>query len=58
MTKEELETKTENVISETKNAIETIYNALNRGQRKQIVKNESVKKLFDQYKVDYEEVEG
>lgn len=57
MTKEELETKTDSVIFETKNAIETIYNALNQGQRKQIVKNESVKKLFDQYKVDYEEGE-
>ena len=57
MTKEELETKTENVISETKNAIEIMYNALNQGQRKQIVKNEQVKKLFDQYKVDYDKGE-
>lgn len=55
MTKEELETKTENVISETKNAIETIYNALNRGQRKQIVKNEQVKILFDRYGILYEQ---
>lgn len=54
MTKEELETKTDSVIFETKNAIEIMYNALNQGQKKQIVKNESVKKLFDQYKVDYE----
>lgn len=55
MTKEELETKTDSVISETKNAIETIYNALNRGQRKQIVKNEQVKILFDRYGILYEQ---
>lgn len=55
MTKEELETKTDNVISETKNAIEIMYNALNQGQKKQIIKNEQVKKLFDQYKIAYKE---
>lgn len=55
MTKEELETKTDSVIFETKNAIETIYNALNQGQKKQIVKNEQVKILFDRYGILYEQ---
>lgn len=55
MTKEELETKTNNVINETKDALQTMYDALNRGQQKQIVKNEEVKALFDRYGVTYTE---
>lgn len=53
MTKEELETKTNNVINETRDALQTMYDALNRGQQKQIVKNEEVKALFDRYGVSY-----
>ena len=53
MTKEELETKTNNVINETRDALQTMYDALNRGQQKQIVKNEDVKVLFDRYGVSY-----
>lgn len=55
MTKEELETKTNNVINETRDALQTMYDALNRGQQKQIVKNEEVKALFDRYGVSYTE---
>ena len=55
MTKDELETKTNNVIEETKNALQTMYDALNRGQQKQIIKNEDVKALFDRYGVEYTE---
>lgn len=55
MNKYELEEKTNNVIEETKNALQTMYNALNRGQQKQIVKNEKVKALFDRYGVEYTE---
>jgi Fe2+ or Zn2+ uptake regulation protein len=39
---------------ETKNALQTVYDALNQGQRKKIVKDESVKALFDRYGVEYE----
>ena len=39
---------------ETKNALQTVYDTLNQGQRKKIVKDESVKKLFDRYGVIYE----
>lgn len=53
MTKEELETKTNNVINETRDALQTMYDALNRGQQKQIVKNEEVKALFDRYGITY-----
>lgn len=41
--------------NETKIALQTMYDALNHGQQKQIVKNESVKTLFDCYGVNYEE---
>ena len=39
--------------SETKNALQTMYDALNQGQRKKILKNEKVKALFDRYGVTY-----
>lgn len=55
MTKNELKIKTDNIINETKNALQTMYDALNRGQQKQIVKNEDVKALFDRYGVEYTE---
>lgn len=53
MKKSELETKTNQVINNTKNALQTMYNALNRGQQKQIIKNKEVKELFDRYRVEY-----
>lgn len=37
----------------TKSALQTVYDALNQGQRKQIVKDEAVKALFDLYGVEY-----
>ena len=40
--------------SETKNALQTVYDALNKGQQKKIVKDEAVKALFDRYGVVYE----
>lgn len=38
---------------ETKAALQVVYDALNQGQRKQIVKDEAVKALFDRYGVEY-----
>lgn len=37
----------------TKNALQTMYHAMNNGQQKQIVKDEKVKALFDLYGVEY-----
>lgn len=37
----------------TKEALQTMYDALNPGQQKKIVKNEKVKALFDRYGVEY-----
>ena len=46
-------------VAETKNegkvALQTVYEALNSGQKKKIVKDEKVKALFDLYGVDYTE---
>lgn len=40
--------------AETKIALQTVYDALNSGQQKKIVKDEAVKALFDRYGVVYE----
>lgn len=55
MTKTQLTTAVETAKAETKEALQTVYNALNQGQQKKIVKDEKVKKLFDLYGVDYTE---
>ena len=53
MKKEELKKAVETAKTETKNALQTVYDALNQGQQKKIVKNEAVKALFDLYGVEY-----
>ena len=53
MTKQELIAAVKAVKTETKNALQTMYNMLNQEQQKQIVKDESVKELFDRYGVNY-----
>ena len=55
MKKAELTAAVELAKTETKNALQTVYDSLNQGQQKKIVKDESVKKLFDLYGVEYEE---
>ena len=37
---------------EIKTALQTMYNALNQGQRQKILKNEKVKTLFERYGVE------
>ena len=41
------------VFEETKVALQTVYDALNQGQQKKILKDEGVKELFDRYGVEY-----
>ena len=53
MTREELMIAVETAKTNTKNALQVVYNALNAGQQKKIVKNEDVKALFDLYGVEY-----
>lgn len=53
MKKSELTAAVLTVKTETRNALQTMYDALNQGQQKQIVKNEAVRVLFDRYGVEY-----
>jgi hypothetical protein len=53
MTREDLMAAVEAAKAETKEALEIVYNALNNGQKKQLIKHEEVKILFDRYKVEY-----
>ena len=39
--------------TETREALQTLFDNINLGQRKQIVKREEIKKLFDRYGVEY-----
>lgn len=52
MTKEQLDKKVTEIKNETKLALETMYNALNQGQQKQIAKDENVLVLFERYGVE------
>ena len=53
MKRQDLFDKVAAVKTETKNALQTMYDALNQGQKKKILKNEEVKALFDRYGVEY-----
>lgn len=55
MKKSELTAAVQAVKTETRNALQTMYDALNQGQQKKIVKDEAVKALFDRYGVEYTE---
>ena len=41
--------------AQIREALQTVYDALNQGQRKKLMKDETVKALFDLYGVDYGE---
>jgi hypothetical protein len=53
MKKEELTKAVEDAKSGTRNALQAVYDALNQGQQKKILKDEKVKALFDLYGVNY-----
>ena len=55
MKKERLTAAVNEAKTNTKNALQTVYDALNQGQRKKIVKDDGVRELFDRYGVQYEE---
>lgn len=52
MNKEKLNAAVDNCKSETKAALQTVYDTLNNGQQKQLLKNEKVKALFELYGVE------
>lgn len=53
MKRKELKEKTAAVKNDTKDALQTMFDALNHGQQKKIVANSAVKALFDRYGVKY-----
>lgn len=53
MNKDTLNKAVEVCKNETKEAIETIIAELNNGQQKKLLKNETIKALFDRYGVEY-----
>lgn len=55
MKKSELVAAVQTVKTETRNALQTVYDSLNHGQQKKLIKDEAVKALFDLYGVYYEE---
>lgn len=58
MTKTELDEKTQAVIAEIREVIELFRDNINKGQLKQLLKNEKIKKVFDRYGVEYEKEEN
>lgn len=52
MTKKELRQKTDAVMQDTKSALQTVYDALNQGQRKKLVKDPAVMEIFERYGVE------
>lgn len=54
ISKEKLQENVNKTKGETKDALQTLYDSLNQGQRKKVVKNPEVKALFDRYGVEYE----
>lgn len=53
MTKRELTDGVERLKSETHDALQTVVDELNKGQRQKIIKNAAVKTLLDRYGVFY-----
>ena len=55
MNKDALNKAVEACKAETKEALQTFYDALNQGQQKKLLKDEQVKALFELYDVKIEE---
>ena len=53
MKKTELTEAVATAKAETRTALQTVYDALNKGQKQKLVKDETVKALFDLYGVQY-----
>lgn len=53
MNKDTLNKAVEVCKAETRNALRVVYDALNQGQQKKILKEDAVKELFDRYGVEY-----
>lgn len=52
MKKQELTAAVDVTINETRTALQTVYDTLNQGQQKKLLKDAAVKELFDRYGVE------
>lgn len=55
MLRQDLYNRVKAVKEETRDALQLVFDELNNGQKKKMLKNEEVKALFDRYGVQYEE---
>ena len=55
MKKAELEAAVQVFKEKTRSALQMMYDALNQGQQKQMIREKTVKALFDRYGVTYSE---
>ena len=55
MNKDALTAAVEACKAETKQALEIFLGELNQGQRKKLIRNETVKPILDRFGVEYEE---
>lgn len=55
ITKEMLKKAVDAAKDEAREALRTVYDEHNHGQKKKLVKNEKVKAIFDRFGVEYEE---
>lgn len=53
MNKDTLDKAVEACKAETREALQTVYDELNNGQQKKLLKNDTVKAIFDLYGVEY-----
>ena len=53
MNKVQLERLTEVTVNETREALQLVYDSLNQGQQKKLLKEESIAELFERYGVKY-----
>lgn len=53
MNKQLLKERVAEVKTDTGSALQTLFDNVNKGQRKQLVKRQEIKELFDRYGVDY-----
>lgn len=52
----ELYIAVEHAQQEAKEALQLLWDNVNKGQKKQIIKNEEVKEMFDRFGVDYSDI--
>lgn len=50
---DELNKAVELAMNNTRAALQEVYDELNNGQQKKLLKNENIKALFDRYQVNY-----